>query len=225
MRKGGRTMVQDRSEQWTKMGISQGLRWLWGALGLGGLALFLLLATMVGWDHRSSERTGTHSAVLLSSSASLSQAVAPWRATINHVARMTGVPAPWIAAEMVVESRGQAQVGTLAGAYGLMQLEPGTLGLTNAERANPTENIVAGAEYLAELHSLFHSWRETSAAYYGGAGLEMALLPRLPISWNRAQAWLAVVPNPGANTLTLAQYANTVAAVAQQLQGVTRTMG
>jgi soluble lytic murein transglycosylase-like protein len=126
---------------------------------------------------------------------------------------------------MVVESRGQAQAGTLAGAYGLMQLEPGTLGLTNAARANPTENIVAGAEYLAQLYALFHSWREASAAYYGGAGLEMALLPRLPISWNRAQAWLAVVPNPGANTLTLAQYANTVAAVAQQLQGVTRTMG
>jgi hypothetical protein len=83
-------MAQNTSEQWTKMGISHGLRWLWGALGLGGLALFLLLAAMVGWDHQSSERMGAHSTVLLLPSASLSQAVAPWRGTINHATRMTG---------------------------------------------------------------------------------------------------------------------------------------
>ena len=217
-------MAQNTNEQWTQAGISQGVKWLWGALGLGGLALFLLLAAMVGLSGPSN-RSGTHPPVLLSSAAALSTEVAPWRSIINQAAKVSGVPAPWVAAEIVVESRGDAQAGTLAGAYGLMQLEPGTLGMTNAERANPTDNILAGAEYLAQLDALFHSWREASAAYYGGAGLEMALLPRVPLSWNRAQAWLGVVPNPGANTLTLAQYANTVAAVAQQFQGVTPTMG
>jgi soluble lytic murein transglycosylase-like protein len=130
------------------------------------------------------------------------------------------VPAPWIAAEIVVESRGQAHAGTLTGAYGLMQLEPGTMGLTNAERANPADNILAGAEYLAQLHATFQSWREASAAYYGGAGLVTALLPRVPMPWRTGQQWLDVVPNPGANTLTLAQYANTVFRVAHQWQGV-----
>jgi len=217
-------MVQDRSESWARLGLSHGLRWLWGTLGLGGLLVFLLLAAMVGFREQS-HRTGTASTVLLSSSAVLSSEVGPWRTTINQAAQATGVPAPWIAAEIVVESRGQSHAGTVDGAYGLMQLEPGTMGLTSAERANPTDNIMAGARYLAALHGLFHSWREASAAYYGGAGLEMALLPKVPMPWARAQAWLNIVPNPGANTLTLAQYANAVAKVAGQFRGVTKAMG
>lgn len=217
-------MVQDRSESWTRIGLSQGLRWLWGVLGIGGLVVFLLLAAMVGL-HEKSHRAGTPSTVLLSSSAVLSTEVGPWRTTINQAAKETGVPAPWIAAEIVVESRGQAQAGTVGGAYGLMQLEPGTMGLTTVERTNPTDNIIAGAQYLAALHAVFHSWREASAAYYGGAGLEKALLPRVPMPWTRAQVWLNVVPNPGANTLTLAQYADVVAKVARHFRGVTQTMG
>ncbi|MHB1957333.1 MAG: transglycosylase SLT domain-containing protein, partial [Sulfobacillus sp.] len=97
----------------------------------------LNLSLTIGPSHRS----GTHKPVLLSSAAALSTEVARWRSIINQAAKVTGVPAPWIAAEIVVESRGDAQAGTLAGAYGLMQLEPGTLGLSNAERANPTDNI------------------------------------------------------------------------------------
>lgn len=223
-REGGRIMVQDRSEPWVRLGLSHGLRWLWGAFGIGGLVVFLLLAAMVGW-HAQSHQTGTPATVLLSPSPVLATEVGSWRTTINQAAQATGVPAPWIAAEIVVESRGQSHAGTVAGAYGLMQLEPGTMGLTTAERANPTDNIMAGARYLAALHGLFHSWREASAAYYGGAGLEMALLPRVPMPWARAQAWLNVVPNPSANTLTLAQYANAVAQVAGQFRGVTKTMG
>ena len=212
-------MAQDVGEQLTHMGISHGVRWLWGAVGVGGLAVFLLLAAMVGLTTRS-QAPRTDSAAVITLSGAVSQDVAPWQSTINRAARVTGVPAPWIAAEVVVESRGRAHAGTLAGAYGLMQLEPGTLGLTNAERANPADNILAGAEYLAQLHEIFRSWREASAAYYGGAGLVTALLPRVPMPWRTGQQWLDVVPNPGANTLTLAQYANTVFRVAHQWQGV-----
>ena len=212
-------MAQDVGEQLIHMGISHGVRWLWGAVGVGGLAVFLLLAAMVGLSTRS-QTARTHATVVILPSGSFSKAVSPWRSTINRAARLTGVPAPWIAAEVVVESRGRARAGTLTGAYGLMQLEPGTMGLTNAERANPTDNVLAGAEYLAQLHAAFQSWREASAAYYGGAGLVTALLPRVPIPWRTAQQWLDVVPNPGANTLTLAQYAKTVFRVAHQWQGV-----
>ena len=223
-REGGRIMVQDRSEPWVRLGLSHGLRWLWGVLGIGGLVVFLLLAAMVGLSQQSPQ-PGTPATVLLSSSSVLATEVGPWRTTINQAAQATGVPAPWIAAEIVMESRGRAQAGTVGGAYGLMQIEPGTMGLTTVERANPTDNIMAGARYLAALHGLFHSWREASAAYYGGAGLEMALLPQVPMPWKRAQVWLNIVPNPGANTLTLAQYANVVAKVAGQFRGVTKTMG
>ena len=62
------------------------------------------------------------------------------------------------------------------------------------------------------------SWREASSAYYGGPGLVLALLPRVPIPWAQARPWLQVVPNPNANSLTLAQYAAEVATLAAQLQ-------
>ncbi len=212
-------MAQDVGEQLIHMGISHGVRWLWGAVGVGGLAVFLLLAAMVGLTTRS-QAPRTHSADVITLLGVVSQDVAPWRSTINRAARRTGVPASWIAAEIVVESRGRAHAGTFAGAYGLMQLEPRTMGLTNGERANPVDNILAGAEYLAQLHATFQSWREASAAYYGGAGLVAALLPRVPMPWRTAQPWLDVVPNPGANTLTLAQYANAVFRIAHQWQGV-----
>lgn len=217
-------MVEDRSAEWTRIGLSHGLRWLWGVLGVGGLFGFLLLAAMVGLSQQS-PRTGSPSTGRWPSSAVLLAEVRPWRTAIHQAATATGVPAAWIAAEIVVESRGRAQAGTVGGAYGLMQLEPETRGLTTAERANPTDNILAGAEYLAALHALFQSWREASAAYYGGAGLEMALLPQVPMPWASAQAWLNVVPNPSANTLTLAQYAKTVAQVARQFREVIPTMG
>lgn len=96
-----------------------------------------------------------------------------------------------------------------------MQIEPGVMGLTNAQRANPQANIMAGAEDLASLYRLFHSWREASAAYYGGSGLVLALLPSRPMPWHQAETWLQVGPNPRANTLTLAQYANSVARLAR----------
>jgi hypothetical protein len=58
-----------------------------------------------------------------------------------------------------------------------MQLEPGTMGLTDSQRADPTTNIQAGAMYLASLYRLFHSWRDASTAYYGGTGLVLAFCP------------------------------------------------
>ncbi len=196
--------------------LSHLARWLWAATGVVGGLFFLALAALLGiaspnfgLRHQSRPWTAT---------SQMTRALAPWRASIDRAAQSTGVPAPWIAAEILVESRGDPTAGTLAGAYGLMQLEPGTMGLTDGQRANPTTNIQAGALYLASLYRLLHSWREASAAYYGGPGLVLALLPRVPMPWAQARAWLQVVPNPGANSLTLAQYADEVARVAAELQ-------
>lgn len=208
-------MASNTGEQLTQIGLSHVMRWVWATVGVAGLAFFLILAAMVGLTSRQKLRT-SHGTAVFSSSMIMSQSVTPWRQAINRAAQATGVPAPWIAAEIQVESHGVPNAGTWGGAYGLMQLEPGTMGLTNAERANPETNIMAGARYLASLYGVFHSWREASAAYYGGSGLMIALLPSVPMSWHRAETWLQVVPNPGANTLTLAQYGSEVAAVARQ---------
>lgn len=208
-------MASNTGEQFTHIVLSHVMRWVWGAVGIGGVVFFLVLASMVGLTSQKNLET-SQGTVLLSASSTLHRALIPWRQDINRAAQATGVPAPWIAAEIVVESHGVANAGTLGGAYGLMQLEPGTMGLTNGQRTSPSRNIMAGAQYLASLYHLFHSWREASAAYYGGSGLVMALLPSIPMPWHRAEIWLQVVPNPGANTLTLAQYGNAVAKVARQ---------
>ncbi len=154
-----------------------------------------------------------------------------WWPAIQVAAQQTGVPASWIAAEMLNESGGDAQAGSLAGAYGLMQLEPGTDGATNADRQNPQGNLLFGARYLAGLHQDTGSWRLASAAYYGGLGnLERAGW-RPGIRWTAAQSLLArVVPDPQAgNTLSLAGYAAHIAAtatwVATHAPGATSTGG
>lgn len=197
--------------------LSHLVGWLWAVAGAGGGLFFLALAALLGIV---SPNVGLrHQSLPWSATGQLTQAVAPWRASIDRTAQSTGVPAPWIAAEILVESRGDPTAGPLAGAYGLMQLEPGTMGLTDSQRADPASNIQAGAMYLASLYRLFHSWREASAAYYGGPGLVLALLPHVPTPWAQARAWLQVVPNPAANSLTLAQYADEVARVAAELQG------
>ena len=198
-------------------GLPHLVRWLWAVTGVVGGLFFLALAALLGI---ASPNLGLrHTSMPWTATTQLSQALAPWRASINRAAQSTGVPAPWIAAEILVESRGDPTAGSLAGAYGLMQLEPGTMGLTDSQRADPASNIQAGAMYLASLYRLFHSWREASAAYYGGPGLVLALLPQGPTPWAQALEWLQVVPNPGANSLTLAQYAEKVGTVAAELQG------
>lgn len=158
------------------------------------------------------------------------QALQEWQADIERASAATGVPADWIASEMVHESGGSATAGTLAGAYGLMQLEPGTEGATNAARENPAINLLYGARLLAANEAIFHSWRLAAAAYYGGAGLvEKALGAaglRWPLAWAQAQGALNIVPDPQyGNTLTLAQYADSIEATSQILAGTSQTGG
>jgi hypothetical protein len=145
--------------------------------------------------------------------------LAHWWPAILAASHATGVPAPWIAAEMLVESGGYPEAGTLQGAYGLMQLEPGTDGCTDAQREDPAQNLLCGARYLAGLHQDTGSWRLASAAYYGGLGFLEQQGVALPTTWAAAQGALNVVPDPQAgNVLTLAAYAASVNATAQAVQ-------
>ena len=152
------------------------------------------------------------------------QTVKPWLTAIQAASKATGVPADWIAAEMIHESRGNPHAGILTRAYGLMQLEPGTMGATTADRINPAANVLYGAKLLAANYSLFHSWWLASAAYYGGAGSVDSVLAhhglQVPLPWSQAQLALSVVPQAQyGNTLTLAQYADDIYQTALQLGG------
>ncbi|MCY0885908.1 MAG: transglycosylase SLT domain-containing protein [Firmicutes bacterium] len=170
----------------------------------------------IGWPETSTGAVGQGHAV------PLSQAVRQYWAAIVSASCKTGVPADWIVAEMMNESGGNPKSGPdgLAGAYGLMQLEPGTArglpGWYPGARQNPATNLLLGAELLQENYAATHSWRAASAAYYGGLGSVQGsgVTPGMP--WSQAAPRLAWVPDPQAgNTLTMAQYANDIAATAK----------
>ncbi|MBX5466896.1 MAG: lytic transglycosylase domain-containing protein [Firmicutes bacterium] len=153
------------------------------------------------------------------------QALDEWWPEIQIASQQTGVPANWIAAEMLVESHGDQFAGQdgLAGAYGLMQLEPDTArglpGWYPGARQNPQENLILGAELLAENYAQTGSWELAAAEYYGGLGNMERVGYEPGMTWEQAQPLLSApdaVPDPGAgNSLTMAAYAETVAATAQ----------
>ena len=148
------------------------------------------------------------------------QAVKLWWKDILIASQKTGVPADWIAAEMLNESGGNPSAGNPAGAYGLMQLEPATAaglpGYTPGARHNPLENLILGAELLAALHGQWGSWRISSAAYYGGSGRVQRSGVGAGMPWSQASGLLNWIPAPGAgNSLTMTAYANNIEATSQ----------
>lgn len=156
------------------------------------------------------------------------QALAPYWPDILAASRATGVPAAWLAAEMLAESGGQnvCYRGDPTQACGVMQIEPGTaiqLGFTPQDRLDPAKALLMGAEYLAQQYATFGSWELASAAYYGGPASVKQALRAAGLSWPTAwtpavQQALAIVPFPQAgNSETMTQYADTIAATAARL--------
>ncbi len=147
----------------------------------------------------------------------------PWGSLIQATSKDTGVPADWIGGEILQESSGNATAGSLAGAYGLMALEPGTMGATNAERENPQDNVYLGSEYLAQLHQATGSWRLASCAYYGGLGalqlhLDLAGLSLGQATFAQAMASGALDYVPPGNTGSIGAYALSVEQFSQAAQ-------
>ena len=73
---------------------------------------------------------------------------------------------------MTVESSGNSQSVSPAGAQGLMQIMPGQLtrlGVPKELWQDPKANIDAGARYLAEMLNTGGSVEEAAARYFGGA--------------------------------------------------------
>jgi soluble lytic murein transglycosylase-like protein len=71
---------------------------------------------------------------------------------IASAASQTGLPADLIAAVIMAESEGDPTAVSPAGAQGLMQLEPPTASWLGVRDAfDPSQNVMAGASYLAAL--------------------------------------------------------------------------
>lgn len=89
-----------------------------------------------------------------------------WKPEILAAASASGIPATWILAVMIVESRGKNYAPNSAGAGGLMALmvPAATIGLnklgynrkaTSADVADPATNVMAGAGYMRYNADLF----------------------------------------------------------------------
>ncbi len=142
------------------------------------------------------------------------QSIGGWWPDIQVAAQQTGVPASLIAAIMVHESGGDAGATNLAGpAYGLMQILPSTAqglpGYNASTWTLPQENLILGAELLAENEHQTGGWHAAIAAYYGGLGTMESdgYTPGMP--WSQASGILNVVPAAYAgNTQTMTSYAD-----------------
>lgn len=103
-------------------------------------------------------------------------ATAPVAAFVGEAARRFGLPEAWIWAVIRVESRGNRQAVSPAGAMGLMQVMPATWAAMRARYglgADPFDvhdNIVAGAAFLRLMLDRYDNPAAMLAAYNAGAG-------------------------------------------------------
>jgi|GWRWMinimDraft_8_1066016.scaffolds.fasta_scaffold08764_1 hypothetical protein len=101
--------------------------------------------------------------------------VDPYAVFIREAAQRFGLPASWISAVMALESSGDAQALSPQGAMGLMQITPATWADLRIRYDlgdnpyDPSDNILAGAAYLRELHERYGS-PGFLAAYNAGPG-------------------------------------------------------
>ncbi|MEW4459978.1 lytic transglycosylase domain-containing protein [Roseibium algicola] len=98
----------------------------------------------------------------------------PYAAHIAEASQRFGVPGHWIRAVVDLESDGNPNAVSAAGAMGLMQLMPGTweeLRIRydlNADPFDPHDNILAGTAYLREMFDRYGDITGMLAAYNAG---------------------------------------------------------
>ena len=110
----------------------------------------------------------------------------PYAAHIAVASQRFGIPTAWIRAVMRVESVGDRQAVSSAGAMGLMQIMPDTWAelrvrhRLGSDPYDPRDNILAGTAYLRELYDRYGS-PGFLAAYNAGPGRYEASLSGHPL--------------------------------------------
>lgn len=98
----------------------------------------------------------------------------PHAAHIAEAAQRFGIPEPWIRAVLHVESAGDVDAISSAGAMGLMQVMPGTWAelrlryRLGSDPFDPRDNILAGTAYLREMLDRYGNTGAMLAAYNAG---------------------------------------------------------
>jgi hypothetical protein len=99
-----------------------------------------------------------------------SDAVLQWLPEIQAAASATGVPAEVIAAVIRVESVGDPNAVSVAGAIGLMQVMPAEFqsqGIPEGSWYDPATNILAGATEIGKFLASTGSIEQALASYFG----------------------------------------------------------
>lgn len=143
----------------------------------------------------------------------VTSATDPIAAYVAEAAQRFGVPESWIYAVMRVESAGNRNAVSHAGAMGLMQVMPATWADLRARHGlganpyDPRDNIMAGTAYLREMYDRFGS-PGFLAAYNAGPGRyrdHLASGRTLPAETRHYLAKLApIVGGDVSNTVTIA---------------------
>jgi len=141
----------------------------------------------------------------------------PWRHLVDRASDHQDISPDWLYAVVRRESLFMADVGSHAGAQGLMQLMPRTarwinrrsgLGLRSLDLHDPGVSIKLGAAYLRYLADRFPQQRPVAiAAYNAGPGRVKQWLPRQPLP---ADVWVDTIVYDETRAYTRAVLAGSV---------------
>jgi soluble lytic murein transglycosylase-like protein len=92
----------------------------------------------------------------------------PWLDVARAAARQHGIPEDLFLRLVQQESGWNPEAVSHAGAIGLAQLMPDTATRLGVDPRDPTQNLQAGARYLAMQYRTFRRWDHALAAYNAG---------------------------------------------------------
>ena len=106
-------------------------------------------------------------------------------------------PPDLVKAVMTVESSGNPKARSNKGAYGLMQLMPGTAKELGVDPKDPQQNVEGGSRYLAKQLTEFDDVRLALAAYNWGPGALSNAIKKLkaedrPVTWENLKKYGSV---------------------------------
>jgi hypothetical protein len=131
-----------------------------------------------------------------------------WLPEMTDASKVSGVPVELLAAIMRVESEGDPNIISPAGARGLMQIMPVGLagrGIPEESWHDPATNITAGAWELVDRLNGYGSWKGAVGAYFGFGcdvfGTCTDVYVAVVFKWMDFYAW--ELSDPGASGLLL----------------------